>query len=214
MLDKTLGAICVLTFVLGFTQTVHACLCGISSVEGAFAGSEVVFVGKVVKITPVKEASVGLLMKESGTLEFLKTPRWEKSVYKARSVTLEVVEAFKGVTTQTIDVLTSVYDGGATCGVNFRLGQSYLVYAHKRQSSLSNDEAKLPKESWTQDIRLKAEADKFNEKLPPLSTGICSRTEHLRWVRDEIDKVRQMAKNGLPGIERDKEKNQFALHRR
>lgn len=153
MLEKTLGAICVLTFVLGFTQTVRACMCGISSVEGAFEGSEVVFVGKVVKLTPVKEASVGLLMKESGTLELLKTPRWEKSVYKARSVTLEVIEAFKGVTTQTIDVLTSVYDGGATCGVNFRLGQSYLVYAHKRQLSLSDDEAKLPKESWSEKFR-------------------------------------------------------------
>lgn len=194
MLKNALVTTCVLAFVVGFTQTVQACLCGISSVESAFAGSEVVFVGKVVKITPVKEATIGLLMKESGTLELLKTPRWEKSVYKARSVTFEVVEAFKGVTTQTIDVLTSVYDGGATCGVNFRLGESYLVYAHKRQPLLSDDEAKLPKKSWTEEIRLKAEAYKFNKKLPPLSTGICSRSEHLRWVRDEVDKVRQLAR--------------------
>src|SRR5687767_14466683 len=102
MLKKSLVAICALTSVLGLAQTARACMCGISSVEGAFAGSDVVFVGKVVKITPVKEASVGLLMKESGTLELLKTPRWEKSVDKARSVTLEVGEAFKGVTTKTI----------------------------------------------------------------------------------------------------------------
>jgi hypothetical protein len=206
MLKNSLVAICALTIVLGFTQTAHACMCGISSVEGAFAGSEVVFVGKVIKITPVKEASVGLLMKEAGTLEPLKTPRWEKSVYKARSVTLEVVEAFKGVATKTIDVLTSVYDGGATCGVNFRVGESYLVYAHKRRLSLSDDEAKSPKESWTQEIRLKAEADRFNEKLPPLSTGICSRTEHLRWVKDEINKVREIAKEGIPNVEREQDK--------
>jgi hypothetical protein len=181
-------------------------MCGITSVEGAFAGADVVFVGKVIKITSVKEASVGLLMKESGTLELLKTPRWEKSVYKARSVTLEVVEAFKGMTTKTVDVLTSLYDGGATCGVNFRLGESYLVYADKRQPSLSDAEAKLPKESWTQEIRLKAEADKFNKKLPSLSTSICSRTEHLRWVKDEVDKVRLIAKDGLPNIEREQDK--------
>jgi hypothetical protein len=198
MLKKSLVAICALTFVLGLTQTAFACMCGNSSVEGAFAGSDVVFVGKVVKITPVKEASVGLLMKESGTLESLKTPRWEKSVYKARSVTLEISEAFKGVTAKTIDVLTSVYDGGATCGVNFKLGESYLVYADKRRPELSAEQAKLSKESWTQEIRLKAEADKFNEKLPSLSTSICSRTEHLRWMKDEVDKVRQIAKNSLP----------------
>ncbi len=206
MLKKTVLAICVFTFVLGFTPTVRACVCGMSSVEGVFAESEAVFVGRVVKITAVKQASVGLLVKDSGTLELLKTSRWEKSVYKARSVTLEVVEAFKGVTTQTIDVLTSVYNGGGTCGVNFRLGESYLVYAHKRQASLSDGEAKLPKESWTQEIRLKAQADKINQKLPPLSTSICSRTEHLRWVRDEVDEVRRITKNGLPRIEPDKDK--------
>ena len=206
MLKKSLIAGCALSVVLGFSHAARACMCGISSVEGAFAGADIVFVGKVIKITPVKEASVGLLMKESGTLELLKTPRWEKSVYKARSVTLEVSEAFKGVTTKTIEVLTSVYDGGATCGVNFRLGESYLVYAHKRQPSLSDDEAKVPKESWTQEIRLKAEADKFNVKLPSLSTSICSRTEHLRWVKDEVDKIRQITKNGLPNIEREQDK--------
>jgi hypothetical protein len=80
------------------------------------------------------------------------------------------------------------------------------VYAHKRQLSLSDDEAKLPKESWTQEIRLKAEVDKFNEKLPSLSTSICSRTEHMRWVKDEVDKVRQLAKNGLPNDGREQNK--------
>jgi hypothetical protein len=202
MFKKTLVAICTLACALGFTQTTRACMCGFSSVESAFAGADVVFVGKVIKITPVKEATVGLVVKESGTLELLKTPRWEKSVHKARSVTIEVVEGLKGVTTKTINVLTSIYDGGATCGVNFRLGESYLVYAHKRRSSLLDDEVKLPKESWTQEILLKAEADKDNEKLPSLSTSICSRTEHLRWVKDEVDKVRELARNGLrDGIE-------------
>ena len=205
MLKKFLIAICSLSFVLGFSQTARACTCGISSVEGAFAGSDVVFVGKVNKITPVKRASVGLLTKESGTLELLETPRWEKSVYKARSVTLEVSEAFKGVTTKTIEVLTSA--GSTTCGVNFRMGESYLVYANKRQPSLLDDEAKLPKERWTQEMRLKAEADKFNEKLPSLSTSICSRTGHLRWRKDEVDKVRHITKNGLPNAEREQDKN-------
>ena len=145
MLKKTLIAICTLTYVLGFTQTARACFCGVTTVEAAFGGADVVFVGKIIKITSVKEASVGVVVKEAGTLELLKVPRWEKSVYKARSVTLEVVEGFKGVTTKTVDVLTYIYDGGGTCGVNFRLGESYLVYAHKRESSLSDDESKYQK---------------------------------------------------------------------
>ncbi len=195
MIKNCLIVICILSFVLGLSQTARACMCSFSSAEVALAGADVVFVGKVVKITRAKEASVGLVMKESGTLELLKNPRWEKSVDKVQRVILEVTESFKGVSAKTVEVITDVYNGGGSCGVNFKEGESYLVYAYKRHPLLSETEAKFPKESWTQEIQLKSEADRFNEKLPLLATNICTRTERLRLVKDEVDKIRTLSKN-------------------
>jgi len=54
---------------------------------------------------------------------------------------LEISEAFKGTTNQTIDILTAVYDHGATCGVNFKMGENYLVYAYDRRTELSAEKA-------------------------------------------------------------------------
>src|SRR5678816_646584 len=121
-------------------------------------------------------------MKESGTLELLKEPRWEKSTYGARIVSFEILEAFKGTTNQTIDLVTAVYDHGATCGVNFKPGETYLVYASDRRRELSTDQANVPKDQWTKEIQLKAEADQFNKALPALTTSICDRTRHIRWA--------------------------------
>ncbi|HYY94847.1 MAG TPA: hypothetical protein VE713_10040 [Pyrinomonadaceae bacterium] len=160
--------------------------------EGAFVTADIVFVGKVIKITPAKEAMATLLMKESGTLELLKTPRWEKYVEKARRVTLEVSEPFKGVAGKTVELVTAVYDGGGTCGVPFKKGESYLVYAYKRPPSLSENEAKLSKESWSQEIRLKAEVDNFNERLPPFETNTCTRTRHSRWTKKDINEIHRI----------------------
>ena len=49
-----------------------------------------------------------------------------------------------------------------------------------------------------EEILLKFQADKFNEKLPSVSTGVCSRTEHLRRMKEEIDKVRQLVQEWCP----------------
>ena len=193
-MKKSLIAICTLSIVLGLSQAALACLCGALTTEGAFASADVVFVGKVIKIAHAKEAGVGMLVKESGTLQTLKVPRWEKSVSSARIVTLEISEPFKGTSNQTIEVLTSVYDGGGTCGVNFRMGESYLVFAYKRRPELSPEEAKLPKAARTKEVQLKTEADKFNERLPILGTGICSGTAHMRWSKEDIDIIRGLIK--------------------
>jgi hypothetical protein len=161
-------------------------------VEGVFLSSKIVFIGKVTKIKHAKEASVGLLMKESGTLELLKEPRWEKSTYGARIVSFEISEAFKGTTNQTLDLVTSVYDHGATCGVNFKTGETYLVYASDRRRELSPDQANVPKDQWTKEIQLKAAADQFNEALPALTTSICDRTRHIRWAKNDVDAIRRI----------------------
>jgi hypothetical protein len=192
MLRSFLITICALSFVLGLSQTAHACECSLdsNSVEDVFAGADVVFVGKVIKVTSVKKASVALVMYPNNQV-------WKKFAREMQSVTLEVAEAFKGVSGETIEVTTDVYSPGS-CGVQFKEGESYLVYAHKRQPLLSDDEAKLPQETWTQEIRLKAEADKFNGSLLWLSTNICWRTERLHLREEEVGKIRQIIKSKPP----------------
>jgi hypothetical protein len=193
-MTRLLIASCAVAFLLAASIKTSACMCSETDAQGAFLGAKIVFVGKVTKIVRTKEASVGLMMKESGTLELLKVPRWEKSVYGAQVVTLEINEAFKGTTRRTIDILTSVYDHGATCGVNFKLGEDYLVYAYDRRTELTAEEAKLPKDQWTKEIQLKAAADKFNERLPVLGTSICARTERMRWAKDDVGVIRRILK--------------------
>ena len=197
MLKRLLPMICALS-LLTLPQSALACLCGSIDAEGAFLTASVVFVGKVVKIDHTKEASVGLLMKESGTLEVLKVPRWEKTDHRARVVTLEVIEPFKGISQKTVQILTAVYDDGATCGVNFRMGESYLVYAYNRRNELSDEQAKLPQEEWTREVRLKKAADKFNRRLPALGTTICARTENMWWAKDDVERILTILKNGSP----------------
>lgn len=197
MIKNSLIVVCTLSFALGLPSAARGCMCGMTTAEVSFVKAHVVFTGKVVRIAPVKKASVGLLMKEAGTLHLLKVPRWETFVDKARIVTLEISEGLKGTSGKTVEVLTAVYDGGATCGVNFRTGESYLVYA-KRNPSLSADEAKLPKQEWTKEIRLKAEADKFNGRLPTLETNICARTMHMRWAKEDLNVIRLIIKNEVP----------------
>jgi len=189
--------VCTFSFLLFLTQTAYACSCSLGSLKGTFSSSDAVFVGKVVKIKTVKEASVGLLMKESGTLELLETPRWEKSIDKVRSVTLEVIEPFKGAMEKTFTLITAVYNGGGSCGVSFKIGESYLVFADKTLPSLSKEEAAQPKDSWTLEMRLKAEADEFNKQLAPYATSICSRTDRLRLMKEEIGEIHNFLKNGV-----------------
>lgn len=130
-------------------------------------------------------------------MELLKTPRWEKSITKLQSVTLEVSEPFKSTTEKTFTLTTAIYNGGGSCGVPFKVGESYLVFAGKTQSILSEDEIKQPKESWTLETRLKAEANEFNKQLPPYKTSICSRTDNLRFMKEEIEAIRDFLKDGV-----------------
>ncbi len=196
MIKNLFVTICTFCFLLFLSQTAFACFCDFPSLKGAFSSSDAVFVGKVIKIETVKYTSVSLLMKESGTLELLKTPRWEKSVEKLRSVTLEVSEPFKGVTEKTFTLVTAVYNGGGSCGVPFKKGESYLVFAYKTRSMLSKEEYEQSKENWTLEMRLKAEADEFNKQLPLFGTSICSNTGNLRFMQKAVDVIRGSQKNG------------------
>ncbi len=187
-------AVCAPILVFPLSQAAAACLCKVMTAESAFYGANVVFVGKVIRVKTAKEASVSLIVKRSGAAEMLKTPVWEKSLGSVRIATLEVSDAFKGVTDKTIEVSTSVYDGGGTCGVNFKVGETYLVYAYNRMPELTADQAKLPRATRTKEIQFKAAADKFNEHLPLLETGICSRTRQTRWAQEDLDTIHSILK--------------------
>ena len=136
MIKKSLLAFCAFSFALSWSQPVRACMCSISSAESMFATADVVFIGKVIKNRSAKESRPVMVMKESDTLELVKDPKWEQSFDKVQRVTLEVTEAFKGVTGNTVELVTNVYNGGGSCGVHFKVGESYLVYAHRRQPLL------------------------------------------------------------------------------
>ncbi len=196
-MKKLLLLVCALTLVLGVPEITSACMCDYVDAQDAFLSARLVFVGKVTNIVAGREAGVGLLMKESGALELLKQPRWEKSTDKVQIVTLEITEAFKGMTDKTINIVTAVYDHGATCGVNFKIDETYLVYAYERRRELTTEQTNLPKNEWTKEVKLKWQADKFNERLPAFGTSICSRTERMLWAKDDVDMIRRILKGEI-----------------
>jgi hypothetical protein len=86
-----------------------ACTCvGVGAPCQAFFEVSAVFVGKVLSVDDHRESSA----------------------LTERRVRLEVAEAFRGVTSQELDVDTG--RGGGDCGYPFKLGESYLVYAHAK----------------------------------------------------------------------------------
>lgn len=188
MLKSTITVACALGLAMCLLQTALGCECQLISVGDAFTGADVVFVGKVIKITRMEEASIGMRYKPG-----LQNPPWEKFVDKVRGVTLEVSEPFKGVTRDTVEVISG-YAGPGSCGVEFKEGESYLVYAYNRRSLLPEDATKLPKKSWTQEMRLKAEVDELNAKLPAVATNYCSRTERLSSSGGDVDEIRRIIK--------------------
>ena len=202
-MKKIFVIVSALTILCGYSTNALGCMCGYATAEQTFRDAKVVFIGKVTKIVRTKTASVRLVLKESGTPELVKVPYWEKSTDDERVVTLEISETFKGTTDSTVSILTSVYDGGGTCGVNFKKGESYLVYAYERRPLLSSDQANLPRSQWTTEIELKASADQFNVRLPALETNLCTRTGHLRWSKEDIEEIRRVLKDNSGGTKEE-----------
>jgi hypothetical protein len=76
-------------------------------------------------------------------------------------VRFDVAEAFRGVTSPELDVDTG--SGGGDCGYPFKVGESYLVYAHVGKDG------------------------------QPLATSICTRTRPLRDAHDDLVFARAVA---------------------
>lgn len=187
----------VISLLLTVPTLASACFCGYRDAVVAYGGAEVVFVGKVIKIKKTEQENVAMVVKEPDTLEPLKVPRWEKSSDSARIITFEIIESFKGNVEKTFQLLTFPYNGGANCAVNFKVGQSYLVYANHRVQELSPEEAAASKNQWTTEMEMKAEADKQNVRLPDFTTSICDRSGSMRSAQNDVDIIRLGLKNGF-----------------
>lgn len=186
MIKKTFTTACAFVFVLCLPRQSFGCECRALTVAEAFAEAEAVFVGRAVETGVVKEASVYQTVR-AGT-----DWPWEKSVKEVGRATLEVVEAFKAAPGDAVEVTSGLSPKG--CGVEFKAGQIYLVYARKRRPFLNEDAAELPKDNWTEEMRLKAAAEELNAKLPPLTTGKCLRTAELSERAEDVNEIRRLVK--------------------
>ena len=170
-----------------------------ATVEDEAKRASLIFTGTVTKITPAQIASAGYLMNR-------KKIKWEKYFHKTDAVTFTVSEAFKGVSSETIEIATSA-DGDAGYkfegGTWLKEGQTYLVYASKRQPAGTVDDdltkenygdvaAELRKiqESFPKDLA--AEINEFNSKVSPYSAGVCGRTTHISNATEELEQFRKM----------------------
>ncbi|HLM60761.1 MAG TPA: hypothetical protein VK308_08155 [Pyrinomonadaceae bacterium] len=169
------------------------------SIEVAAKGASIVFIGTVTKITPAQKAGATYSI-------MAKKPKWERRDEKVDVVTFSVSEAFKGVSSETIDVTTGA-DGFAGYkfegGTWLKEGQTYLVYAYERSSSgavpdFDEDEyekgiaAELRAIHKAFPKKLATEIDEFNSKISPYESNVCMRTTNIGNATEELEQIRKM----------------------
>jgi len=175
------------------------------SVEVAAKESALIFIGKVTKITPDQLASASYPLNG-------KKAKWDKYFYKTDIATFDVIQAFKGVEGNTIDIATSA-DGDAGYkfegGTWMKVGETYLVYAYERKPAGTVDtdwtgysrsvarELKQMQESFPK--KLAAEINEINSRLTPYSTSICGRTAKVSEIGEELDELYRI----FPNIKRE-----------
>lgn len=192
------GIFCVAIFASMFLSEVFASCMVKPSIEKEAKSSAVVFVGKVLEITPAQLASAGYPVNEKKTA-------WKKYFYKTDVVTFQVTEVFKGEVSESIEIATSAdgdagykFDGGTW----LKVGQSYLVYASERRLAGTVDtdwtgydkgvarELKAMQESFPKELA--AEINEFNSKVTKLTAGVCGRTHSVEGAEAEIGELRRL----------------------
>ncbi len=172
---------CVLIILLSF-QKVTLASCGVKpTVAVATKEAGMIFVGTVTKIAPAQTASASYPLNRKKVV-------WEKTLWNVDVVTFSVSEAFKGVDSETIDVATGA-DGFAGYkfegGTWLKEGQTYLVYAYKREPLTSEE---IPK-------KLVEEINEFNSKVSPITSNVCTRTINTKSASEELEQVRKIFPN-------------------
>lgn len=168
------------------------------SVKAAAEASNLVFVGKVTKITSAQLVSASYPLRG-------KKASWEKYFYKTDIASFKVTQVFKGDLGETVEIATSA-DGDAGYkfegGTWLKEGETYLVYAYKRKlagtvdtdwTGYSKDVARELKQMQESFPRtLAAEINEINSKLTPYSTGICGRTGKVGQEKEELDELHRI----------------------
>jgi hypothetical protein len=204
MVKNTFITIFIFVVLVFLSPRILACSCGGQSVEGAFDSSYAAFTGKVIKIEVIKIQNPTNSVIDAKTQKIRILDKVQLSETELQKVTFEVIENFKEVRndftrghSKTIDVLTEVIKDG-NCGIRFREGESFLVFGGKREPYLSKEDSKLAQEQRTEEMILQSQADKLNENLPIYVTSICSRTNLLKFAKEDVGKVRFLSRIGLP----------------
>lgn len=178
------------------------CTCNSGTPVQMYDMSYIVFSGKVTKIEDIQMETVTMLLKRAGTLKPEKTVTLEKSAVTVQKVTFDIEENLKEVLSnlkrgrsKTVEIL-SIPMGN--CGTpTFKEGMKVFIFGSLREPLLSKEEAELPEEQRTEKIRLKAQADKFNENLPLYEISPCANASSLKEA--DIEAFRSLSQGkGLP----------------
>jgi hypothetical protein len=169
------------------------------SVTKEAEASSVIFTGIATKITHAQIAN--------GQRLSSKNLKWEKYYLNTDLVAFKVIEAFKGVSSETIEIATSVeVDAGYKFegGTWLKVGQTYLVYANKIIPAGTVDEDVVD-ENYSPAIRaefrriqksfpkdLAAEINEFNSKISPFYASVCGRTAGIDQATEDVLQIRKM----------------------
>jgi hypothetical protein len=169
-----------------------------SSVEDSAKQASVIFIGTVTKINRAEIARA--------VYSFAPKAKWERRDENVDVVTFSVREAFKGVTSETIDITTAT-DGFAGYkfegGTWLKEGQTYLVYADKRlPAGVAPD---FKDEDYGKEVaadframhkafpkKLAAEINEFNNRISPYESSICTRSVHINSANEDLEQLRKM----------------------
>lgn len=117
--------------VLALThQTANACTCGTGggSPCDSYGSASAVFVGTVVGVRDKerpKDVATARRERDAGLSE------WGSTFYK-----FSVEQPYLGVAGTEVEILTGY--GSSDCGYEFKIGQRYLVYAHRSKTNLTS----------------------------------------------------------------------------
>ncbi len=164
----------VLILILFFVsaQNINACSCeDEETISESVKSKDVIFKGQVVSISiyPMPDSLGILIIGDTSTIN----TKW--LYYPTALVKIKLDKSFKGhLTSDTLTILTPLHD--ASCGFQFRIGQTYLVYAtiydelvvynHIRKRSIHTNTFWTNACTWTREWNLTEENEIIKETIP------------------------------------------------
>jgi hypothetical protein len=153
---KLLGIGSLVLTLLAFSDTAFACTCSMGTEPPceAYWQAEAVFIGTAKELSWIEEEK---------KLDNLTIKRQRRVFH------FSVDQAFRGVNSSQVAVLTG--RGGGDCGYGFKIGEQYLVYAHRD-----------------------------GRKKEMLATSICTRTKPVRDAGADLEYIEGLSKASPGGL--------------